>query len=72
MPSSAAALRSRPRARALSCRVNTTNKDPDEALARLSQEATNQSTPDQSIAGAKERRALKRKVALNRTKAPRN
>jgi hypothetical protein len=42
--------------------------DPEDDLARLAQEATNQSTPDKALDEAKPVR--RQKVAPNRTKTP--
>jgi hypothetical protein len=44
--------------------------DPEGGLARLSQEATNQSTPDKALTDRKVRRAKRMKVAPRRSKAP--
>ena len=55
----------------VSWRMND-KRDADDTLSRLSQEATNQSSPEKSLAGDKSARAGRRKVAPNRTKAPRN
>jgi hypothetical protein len=44
--------------------------DPEDGLARLSQEATNQSTPDKALTDRKTRRTRRLKVAPKRTKAP--
>ncbi len=44
--------------------------DPEDSLAQLSQEATNQSTPEKALEDRKAERAKKLKVAPRRTKAP--
>ena len=43
--------------------------DPEDDLARLAQEATNQSTPDKAL-DEQSRPIARRKVAPKRTKAP--
>jgi hypothetical protein len=43
--------------------------DPEDSLARLAQEATNQSTPDKALE-EQTRKPARRKVAPKRTKAP--
>lgn len=43
--------------------------DPEDPMSRLSQEATNQSTPDKALDEQKPQ-APRRKVAPKRTKAP--
>jgi hypothetical protein len=45
------------------------DRDPEDDLARLAQEATNQSTPDKAL-DEQTRRPRRRKVAPKRTKAP--
>ncbi|HEX7862905.1 MAG TPA: hypothetical protein VF773_21410 [Verrucomicrobiae bacterium] len=45
------------------------NADPEDGLARLSQEATNHSSPDKSLAEQTKRKIPRRKIA-KRTKAP--
>jgi hypothetical protein len=50
--------------------MRTDNVDPEDGMARLSQEATNQSTPDKSLTDRKARRAKRFKVAPRRSKAP--
>jgi hypothetical protein len=46
------------------------NDASDNNLARLSQEATNQSTPDKALDEQTRRRLARRKIAPKRTKAP--
>ena len=46
------------------------NRDPEDGLARLSQEATNQSTPDKALGEQTPRPIPKRKIPRKRTKAP--
>jgi len=43
--------------------------DPEDDLARLAQEATNQSTPDKAL-GEQTRHVRRRKIAPKRAKAP--
>jgi hypothetical protein len=50
--------------------MKTENIDREDPIARLSQEATNQSTPDKSLTDRKARRAKRLKVAPRRSKAP--
>ena len=51
-------------------RMKPVNEDPEDDLARLSQEATNQSTPDKSLTDSKAKKAEKMKVPPHRSKAP--
>jgi hypothetical protein len=44
--------------------------DPEDPMARLAQEATNQSTPEKTLADQKARTIPKRKSSPNRNKAP--
>jgi hypothetical protein len=46
--------------------------DPEDPMARLAQEATNQSTPEKTLADQKTRTTPKRKSFPNRSKAPAN
>jgi hypothetical protein len=50
--------------------MNEKTGDPEDGLARLAQEATNQSTPDKALGEQRKRRIPRRKIAQNRPKAP--
>ena len=50
--------------------MKANGNDPEGEMARLSQEATNQSTPDKALTDRKARRAKRMKIARPRTKAP--
>jgi hypothetical protein len=44
--------------------------DPEDDVARLSQEATNQSTPDKALTDTKEAKAPRMKIPPKRSRAP--
>ena len=48
--------------------MRPTDADPEDDMARLAQEATNQSTPDKAL--DEDKAVRQRDVAKNRTKAP--
>ena len=60
---------SRLRRNRLNCLMKTNSADSEDYLARLAQEATNQSTPEKSLR-EQSRRIPRRKIAPKRTKAP--
>ena len=54
---------------ALNCCMKPNSTDAEDSLARLTQEATNQSTPEKALRD-QTRRIPRRKIAPKRTKAP--